>query len=342
MSLAKTKAAYADMVMEIGQGLMPVLDALMGILKPIISFLGEYPGIIYAIVGAFAVWKIVTIAQSIATGIATAAQWAFNVATTANPIGIIIVLIAAFVAGMAYLIYQLWEGEGVMRKVAIAIFALMGPIGWVILAIRYWGDIIDWIVEKFWWLMDSVWGVLEAIGGFFSDLGGWIWDGLTSIWDSITGFFGDIWDWISGFFGDLFDSAYNWGKDLLKGFWDGLKSMWNSVTGFFSDLWDAILDFIGFDLMKNDLKVERFGSDMIHHFVQGEVKALGREQSTMAAVGDNITTSMVNNVGGTTNIYGGLGRPPGRGNQTNSIMDGMISSHMSFAKLRGEMGGVSG
>jgi hypothetical protein len=42
--------------------------------------------------------RAVTIAQSVATGIATAAQWLWNVALTANPIGIIIVAIAALVA----------------------------------------------------------------------------------------------------------------------------------------------------------------------------------------------------------------------------------------------------
>ncbi|HEX6748805.1 MAG TPA: hypothetical protein VF092_16020 [Longimicrobium sp.] len=46
------------------------------------------------------------IATSIATGVATAAQWLWNIAMTANPIGLIIVGVAALVAGIVWLATQ--------------------------------------------------------------------------------------------------------------------------------------------------------------------------------------------------------------------------------------------
>ena len=55
------------------------------------------------------------IASSVATGVATAAQWLWNAAMTANPIGIIIVAIAALVAGIIWVATQttwfqtIWE-----------------------------------------------------------------------------------------------------------------------------------------------------------------------------------------------------------------------------------------
>ncbi len=55
------------------------------------------------------------IATSVATGVATAAQWLWNAAMTANPIGIIIVAIAALVAGIIWVATQttwfqtIWE-----------------------------------------------------------------------------------------------------------------------------------------------------------------------------------------------------------------------------------------
>lgn len=55
------------------------------------------------------------IATSVATGVATAAQWLWNAAMTANPIGIIIVAIAALVAGIVWVATQttwfqtIWE-----------------------------------------------------------------------------------------------------------------------------------------------------------------------------------------------------------------------------------------
>lgn len=55
-----------------------------------------------AMVGA----RIASVAQTVATGVATAAQWLWNLAMTANPIGIIIVAVAALVAGIVWLATQ--------------------------------------------------------------------------------------------------------------------------------------------------------------------------------------------------------------------------------------------
>jgi len=49
-----------------------------------------------------AVLWVIQKAQAIATGIATAAQWAWNAAMDANPIGLIVLAIAALVAGIVY------------------------------------------------------------------------------------------------------------------------------------------------------------------------------------------------------------------------------------------------
>lgn len=47
---------------------------------------------------------VVTSAQAVATGIVTAAQWAWNVAMSANPIGALVVAITALIAGAYFLI----------------------------------------------------------------------------------------------------------------------------------------------------------------------------------------------------------------------------------------------
>ena len=55
--------------------------------------------------------KAATIAGSVATGIATAAQYAWNAALAANPIGLVVVAIAALVAGLVFFFTQTKLGQ---------------------------------------------------------------------------------------------------------------------------------------------------------------------------------------------------------------------------------------
>lgn len=57
---------------------------------------------------AMATAKAATTTWSAATGIMTAAQWAFNAAMTANPLGVIIMGIAALIA-IGYVLYKNWD-----------------------------------------------------------------------------------------------------------------------------------------------------------------------------------------------------------------------------------------
>jgi hypothetical protein len=91
------------------------------------------------------------IATSIATGVATAAQWLWNAAMTANPIGIIIVAIAALVAGIIWVATQttwfqtIWEAvwgavvayiEWVVGNYRKAIGVAVAAGDWLVAAIR--------------------------------------------------------------------------------------------------------------------------------------------------------------------------------------------------------------
>lgn len=67
--------------------------------------------------------------QAVWTGVVTAAQWAWNTAMTANPIGIVVAAIAALVAVVVVAIkkYDSWGAS---------ILALMGPFGLIINAVK--------------------------------------------------------------------------------------------------------------------------------------------------------------------------------------------------------------
>lgn len=99
-------------------------------------------------------------AYKVASGLATAAQWALNAAMTANPIGLIIVGIAALIALVTVIIVK-WDEWG-----AALSFAL-GPLGMIISLIQSFRRNWDMIEESF-----SKGGILEgfkAIGAVILD-----------------------------------------------------------------------------------------------------------------------------------------------------------------------------
>jgi len=108
--------------------------------------------------------RVTMIATSVATGVATAAQWLWNAAMTANPIGLIIVAIALLVAGIVWLATQTdFFGKA-----------------WEVI----WGGVktyFDWVVGNYKaaigmmaaagsWLLEQVKKIPAGIAAYFSGL----------------------------------------------------------------------------------------------------------------------------------------------------------------------------
>lgn len=82
--------------MDLASGAISVIEAL----SPVI---GAVAGAIITYKGAVMLWNAAETAKNVVMGISTAAQWALNVAMTANPIGIVIVAIGALVGAFIVL-----------------------------------------------------------------------------------------------------------------------------------------------------------------------------------------------------------------------------------------------
>lgn len=104
------------------------------------------------------------IATSVATGIATAAQWLWNAAMTANPIGIIIVAIAALVAGIVWVATQTTWFQTLWTAVWGAI---VGYFHWVV---GNYKAAASFIVDATKWIGDKIGSLPGLIGRAFSGL----------------------------------------------------------------------------------------------------------------------------------------------------------------------------
>ena len=159
-------------------------------------------------IGKLALGHAKTIAIAVATKAWAAAQWLWNVAMNANPIGALIVGIAALVAA-GYYLYKNWD------SVCEALSA-----GW---------DYVWAKVKAFWnWLT-----------GIFS------WSSAAEAWDGTTAHIASGWEWLKGLF--TLESLSGLWDVVLTG-WEKTKALvsqsWKIFKGLFTlesltNLWDA-------------------------------------------------------------------------------------------------------
>lgn len=161
--------------------------------------------VIAGIAGAILVYKgavmainLVQNAWAICQGVCTAAQWALNIALSANPIGIIIVAIGALIA--------------------------IGVAMWM-----NWDSICAWCKQAFQAVGDFFVSVGTSIGEFFSGLWTGIKDTAVGVWNSITGFLSGAWNTISSAAVSVFTGIGNAIKNVWNGIVGAIKGAINSI-----------------------------------------------------------------------------------------------------------------
>ena len=169
--LAKLKFQFQDIAITIGTALLPVLKSLMDTIGPIIEKIGtwisEHSKLTTILLAGAAVLgvllivlpKLIAILGTLKgiTIVATAVQWLWNVAVSANPIGLIILAIAGLVAGIILLVKH-------FDKVKAAFEAVGNFFKHVIDAIvGFFQNMADGIKAVFWNIVDIVLAPIRLI-----------------------------------------------------------------------------------------------------------------------------------------------------------------------------------
>ena len=209
--------------------------------------------VVYTLVGAIAAYKLVMFgawiyttamvaitkvktawdtAQAAATGTLTVKQWLLNAAMNANPIGIVIGVIALLVGGIWLLcknwdlvkkkVVEFWQklDNNPLGKVLKFIIKFGNPVGAMINAFLFLKDVItqnwetikdfavtlwDNLVGAFNYVKDVILGVCDVAGGIFTA----IWDGVVKALDKLKEGFNKVTDFITGAFMSAWDSLMN-------------------------------------------------------------------------------------------------------------------------------------
>ncbi len=198
--------------------------------------------------GALIAHNIALGASAVAHGVATAAQWLFNAALTANPIGIVIVLIAALIAAVI-LIATHWEE---VTKVLTDTWKKV---------VKFFEPVAKWFSDIFSEAWKGVKKAFSSVGTFFE-----------GIWTTITGIFGKIGtaigNGIGGAFKAVVNSIISFAERTINGFIRGINgaiSLINKIPGV------EIPKLKELDIPRMDVGTRYLPADMLIYAHKGEM-----------------------------------------------------------------------
>lgn len=182
---------------EIAAGALPVLQPILDqltqftpVIGPAVVVLGILAGIVWAVNAAMVAWNAALAIGRGAVLIATGAQWAWNAAIAANPLGVIILLIAGLVAGLIWAYQNVgWFRDAIDVMGAAAAQVWQGLIGWI-------EDVIGWLDQTL-APVGGIEGALAVMGAAGEAAIGGIIRGL----QGMIGWVKDAIDWFSSLFG---------------------------------------------------------------------------------------------------------------------------------------------
>ncbi|WP_306358853.1 MULTISPECIES: hypothetical protein [unclassified Nocardia] len=211
-----TDTALKRLTRSLQGGLLDGLTTAAGWVEENKTLAIVFAGVLGTVATAIGVVKVATTAWSAAQTIAagatkawTAVQWLWNAAMTANPIGLIVVGIAALVAGLVLA----WNKSETFRNIVTGVLDAVKSA---------FTTAVEWIGDKITDLRDWLGGLGDKAG---------------EVKDTIVGKFGDLVDWVTGLPGRLADAG--------KGLFDFIISGYRSAINWLIGKWNSFS--LGFD-----------------------------------------------------------------------------------------------
>lgn len=273
----KMSNAWGETQEALGEGLLPAMEGLAGLMQKVARFAAQNKGIITALVAVIAalaaVVVLVNAAMSVATAVTTiygaaqslmgknaaraaAGQWALNAALLANPVVLIVVGVIALVAAVVIL----YKRSEVARRIIDGAFRAIGN------AVR---AVVDWVKRN--------WPLLLAIltGPF-----GLLVLAIVRNKDKIISTLRAAGDWIKRTWGNVTQPA----QDAFDALWRKVQSIIDKIRR----AWDSVSGII----------------DSVNPFTAGISYSTS---GTIAPMGARSTSSAVRTSSGiTVNVYGAI------------------------------------
>ena len=199
--------------------------------------------------------------QTAATNIATVAQTAFNVAMAANPIGLIVLAIAAVVAGLVWFFTQTEIGKQIFGEFVKFVSGVFGNIvsvistvaNAIIVPFQNFLAFVSPIFNTLWQIVSSIFilivavvaTAIESIAQPFI----WLFQNWQTVWNNICGFVSTIWNIIVGVvtayintMNAIISAIVNTIMAVISPIVNWINSVIiQPIANFFSGLWNGIV-----------------------------------------------------------------------------------------------------
>lgn len=240
------------------ESLVSIFEDLAPVIEDVVTFIeankDQLLALGVAIAAGIVAFKLYGAALLVKQGIvkgATAVQKLFNAALKANPIGLIISLVAGLVAGLIFFFTQTETGKKIWEDFTTFLReAWENIVGFITDALEniseFFTDTWENISSFFEETWDNIIGFLQGVLQFVVDLFlNWTVYGLIiKNWDAIIAFFRNIPTKISEVFRNAISFLTTAGTNIIKGLKNGIDGFWTNVVSFFTNLPGVIGGFV--------------------------------------------------------------------------------------------------
>lgn len=238
IGIAGALALVLGLSIKTAQGIMSMIDVYKALNLAMLASKVQTiaSGVAYAAIRGY------MLAWQAATAIATAAQWALNVALTANPIGLVIAAIVALVAGLIWFFTQTELGQAIWQGF---VDFLVGAWQWLAAAAKVvWDAVmvaINAVVQWFQtYVMPIIQFVIDAIIAYFT-----LWYTIIStVMTAIMTAIAAVVDWFATYVGPLIDAAIKLWVRIFQFLGSAIAAVWNTIVSFITTVVKAIVDFV--------------------------------------------------------------------------------------------------
>ncbi len=255
------RTLQTDLVEPLGEELKPVVEdaidyvkengpAIKEVLSNIVTAVGNFVKMvidnkdaiiatIVAIGAGMLAWNVANIIMTVVSAIKTftlalqagkTVMQALNLVMSANPIGLIIALIAGLVAGFIYL----WNTSEEFRNFWIGLWEIIKN------AVSVAVEAVVTFFSEAWTRITEVWAVaVEWFGGIANSIMSFFslaWEGIVAVWSVVSEWFAGIWASIV----EVFSPATEWFTALFTSIYDTLASIVQVIIVLIQGCWEII------------------------------------------------------------------------------------------------------